>query len=110
MNKKKNPDLVRNIHYLVRLSKIEDDLFKGRLKEANGIKPIDFLRKLIKETIIIAPLKKDELVTNERLLSILLEYRGNFKRLSNLIKAHDPSLNFQIEVLVKSIQKEIDRL
>jgi hypothetical protein len=92
----------------VRLSKIENDFFIGRLKEANDMKPISFLRELIKKTIIIAPLKKEELVANERLLSILIEYRNNFRRLSNLIKAHDPSLNFQIEVFVKSIQKKID--
>lgn len=108
MNKKKNPDLVRNINYLVRLNKVENDLFLNRLKEANDMKPISFLRELIKKTIIIAPLKKEELVANERLLSILIEYRNNFKRLSNLIKAHDPSLNFQIELLVKAMQKKID--
>ena len=103
--------MVRNIHYLVRLNKIENDLFVNRrLKEANGIKPIDFLRKLIKETIIIAPLKKEELVVNEGLLSVLIEYKNNFKHVSNLIKAHDPSLNFQIEVLVKSIQKVINKI
>lgn len=110
MNKKKSPDLVRNIHYLVRLNKIENDFFLCRLKETNGMRPIDFLRKLIKETIIIAPLKKEDIVINEKLLSVLIEYKNNFKRLSNLIRAHDPSLNFQIEVLVKSIQKTIDRI
>lgn len=87
---------------------MENDLFLNRLKEANDMKPISFLRELIKKTIIIAPLKKEELVANERLLSILIEYRNNFKRLSNLIKAHDPSLNFQIELLVKAMQKKID--
>jgi len=87
---------------------VENDLFLNRLKEANDMKPISFLRELIKKTIIIAPLKKEELVANERLLSILIEYRNNFKRLSNLIKAHDPSLNFQIELLVKAMQKKID--
>lgn len=74
------------------------------------MKPIAFLRELIKKTIVIAPMKKEELVANERLLSILIEYRNNFKRLSNLIKAHDPSLNFHIEELTKSIQKVIDRI
>jgi len=108
MNKKKDPSLVRNIHYLLRLNKIENDAFVDRVKMANGMKPIDLLRKLSQETIVIAPPRKEELILNENLLSILIEYRNNFRRLSNLIKAHDPGLNFQIEVLVKSIQEKID--
>ncbi|MBS1508562.1 MAG: hypothetical protein JSS79_18140 [Bacteroidetes bacterium] len=110
MNKKKNPDLVRNIHYLLRLNKIENDAFVERVKMANGMKPIDFLRKLSQETIIIAPQKKEELAFDEKLLSILIEYRNNFKRLSNLIKAHDPGLNNEIEALVRSIQRIIDKV
>lgn len=110
MNKKKNPDLVRNIHYLLRLNKIENDVFVGRVKMANGMKAIDFLRKLSQETLIISPPKKEEIVFKENLLSVLIEYRNNFKRLSNLIKAHDPLLNDEIEALVRCIQRMIDEL
>lgn len=102
--------MVRNIHYLLRLNKIENDVFVGRVKMANGMKPIDFLRKLSQETIVIAPLKKEELILDEKLLSVLIEYRNNFKRLSNLIKAHDPSLNQEIELLVRSIQRIMDKV
>lgn len=110
MNKKKDPSLVRNIHYLLRLNKIEKDVFISRVEMANGMKPIDLLRKLSQETIIIAPPRKEELVSNEKLLAILIEYRNNFRRLSNLIKAHDPSLNSEIESLVRSMQKVIDKV
>ncbi|SRR5260221_14390540 len=110
MNKKKNPDLVRNIPYLLRLNKPENDLFIQRLKDANGMKPIAFLRQMIKTCTITSPLKYEEIVSIEKLLEVLIEYRTSFKRLSNLIKAHDPGLNHQVEILVKSIQKEIDRL
>jgi hypothetical protein len=110
MNKKKNPDLVRNIPYLLRLNKPENDLFIQRLRDANGMKPIPFLRQMIKTCTVVAPLKYEEIVSIEKLLEVLIEFRTNFKRLSNLIKAHDPGLNLQIEILVKSIQKEIDRL
>jgi hypothetical protein len=110
MNKKKDPSLVRNIHYLLRLNRIENDVFLSRVKEANGVKPIDFLRSLAQETIIIAPMKRDDLVLNEKLLSVLLEYKNSFRRLSNLIKAHDPGLNTEIESLVRSIQKVIDKI
>lgn len=110
MNKKKDPGMVRNIHYLVRLNRMENDVFKRKLKEANGMKPTDFLRKLLKETIIIAPLRKEDIAVSENLLSLLIGYRNNFKRLSNLIRAHDPSLNCQIEILVNSMQKAIDKI
>jgi hypothetical protein len=108
MNKKKDPSLVRNIHYLLRLNKPENDIFLGRVKDANGTKPIDFLRKLSQETIIISYRRKEELINSEKVLSVLIEYRNNFSRLSNLIKAHDPSLNAEIEALVKSMQRVID--
>ena len=101
---------MRNIHYLLRLNKYEDDVFLSRVKEANGVKPINFLRRLSQETIIIAHMKKNEIVLNEKLLYVLLEYKNSFRRLGNLIKAHDPSLNAEIERLVGSMQKVIDRI
>jgi len=108
MNKKKNPDLVRTIAYLIRLNKAENEMFQKRLIEAFDMKPIEFVRDLMIKGKVVVPPKKEELVSNEKLISILIEYRTNFNRLSNLIKFHDPALNHEIAHLVKSIQNLID--
>jgi|GEM_PF-4195471 len=110
MNKKKNPDLVRNIHYLIRLNKPENESFHNLLKQAGGKKPMPFIREMLTKGVVLVPLKREEKISVERLLTTMMEYRTNFKRLSSLIKAHDPSLNYQIEELVRSMQKVIDRL
>lgn len=109
MNKKKNPDLVRCINYTVRLNKIESDLFKKLLKDANNPRPQIFIREMLTKGFVIQPSKKEDRVMADNLLRALNEYRTVFRRLSNLIKAHDPSLNYQIEQLVISIQKVIDK-
>jgi len=110
MNKKKNPDLVRNIHYLIRLNKPENESFHNLLKQASNMKPMPFIREMLTKGVVLVPIKREEKISVERLLTTMMEYRTNFKRLSSLIKAHDPSLNYQIEELVRSMQKVIERL
>ena len=109
MNKKQNPDDVRSISHNVRVSKKENAVILAKAKEA-CLRPVEFLRKIALESIIVPIIQKSALIINEKLLAMLLEYRGNFKRLSNLIKAHDPSLNAEIEKLVRSMQNLIDKM
>jgi hypothetical protein len=110
MNKKKDPNEVRNIHYLVRLNKVERDLFIKRVSEANGMKPTDFIRKMICYGYVQAPIKKDELFEARQLLRLLIEYKTNFHRISNLIKYKEPGLHQTVEFTAKSIQKIIDMI
>lgn len=109
MNKKKNPDLVRSINYTVRLNKPENESFKKLLKDANDTRPQKFIREMLTKGLVIQPAKKEDRVMTDNLLRALNEHRTVFRRLSNLIKAHDPSLNYHIEQLVLSIQKVIDK-
>ncbi len=109
MNKKKNPDLVRSINYTVRLNKPENESFKKLLKEANDTRPQKFIREMLTKGFVIQPAKKEDRVMIDSLLRALNENRSVFRRLSNLIKGHDPSLNYHIEQLVFSIQKVIDK-
>lgn len=109
MNKKRNPEDVRNINQTFRLNRKENELLVKKANEA-GMKLSDFLRKLVMDSIVIETVPRRVLEVNEKFLSVMLEFRNHFKRLSNLIKMHDPSLNFQIEVLVKSIQRVINNL
>lgn len=109
MNKKANPRDVRNINQTFRLNKKESELLLKKAKDAE-MKLSDFLRKLVMDSIVIETVPKKVLEVNEKFLAVMLEYRNNFRRLSSLIKAHDPSLNFEIEVLVRSIQNVINQL
>lgn len=110
MNKKKDPNEVRNIHYLVRLNKVEHGHFLKRLAEANGMKSTDFIRKMICHGYVQAPIKKEELFEARQLLRLLIDYRTNFHRISNLIKYKDPALHQMVESTAKSIQKIIDKI
>jgi len=74
------------------------------------MKPMPFIREMLTKGVVLVPIKREEKISVERLLTTMMEYRTNFKRLSSLIKAHDPSLNYQIEELVRSMQKVIERL
>lgn len=110
MNKQKNPDLVRRYQYTVRLNKIERQSFMENLAKANGMKESNFTRMMITTGFVQAPpLKSDRLEIRE-CLRVLIEYRTNFNRISSLIRAHDPSLNIEVQTLVKSLQNLIDRL
>jgi hypothetical protein len=110
MNKKKDPNEVRNIHHLVRLNKAEQNLFAKRLEEANGMKPTDFIRKMICNGYVQAPIRKTDLFETRQLLRLLIEYRTNFNRISNLIKYKDPGLYQAVDSTAKSIQKIIDMI
>ncbi|MBS1681671.1 MAG: hypothetical protein JST48_08160 [Bacteroidetes bacterium] len=110
VNKKKNPDLVRNINYTVRFNKVENELFRRLLKDSNNYSQQKFIREMLTKGIVIQSAKKENRIIADKLLATLSEYRTVFRRLSSLIKAHDPSLNYHIEQLVLSIQKVIEKV
>lgn len=85
-------------------------MFHELLKIANNPKPQSFIREMMTKGIVMQYIKKEDRIISDKLLGTLNEYRTVFKRLSNLIKNHDPSLNFQIEQLVMSMQKIIVRV
>lgn len=110
MNKKKDPNEVRNIHHLVRLNKAEQDLFEANLSKANGMKATDFIRKMICYGYVQAPIRKEELFEARQLHRLLIEYKTNFHRLSNFIKYKDPGLYQLMGSTAKQIQKIIDMI
>jgi hypothetical protein len=110
MNKKRDPSEVRNIHYLVRLNKNEQGRFLKRLEEANGMKPSDFIRAMICNGYVQAPIKRSERFEARELLRLLLEYKSNFRRISNLIKYKEPALHQLVQSTAKNIQKVIDMI
>ena len=110
MNKKKDPDLVRNIHYLVRLNKPEDQLFQEQLKKSNGMKQTDFIREMITKGYVKAPKHLSERMDVRDLIRLLIEYKTNFRRITNLIRNSDPALTQEVDRTTNSIQQIMDRL
>lgn len=110
MNKKNNPDLVRKHQYTVWLNKLERDQFLSNLEKANGVKESDFMRQMITQGYVQAPVHKADKIEARELLKMLLEYRTNFNRISNYIKNKSPELNSVVEATAKSIQRIIERL
>ena len=110
MNKKKNPDLVRNIHYLIRLNKVEDKLFKERLVIANNLKSTEFIRQMITLGYVQAPISRLDKIASRELLIMMMEYRTNFRRIASLIRNSDARLAAEVEETAKAIQVIIDRI
>jgi hypothetical protein len=102
--------LVRNIHYLVRLNTYEDKAFQENLARANGLKPPDFIRQFMTKGYVQAPVQKSDKVNERLLLKLLIEFRTNFKRISNFMKYKDPQLAQEAISVSNAIQKIIERI
>lgn len=109
MNKKKNPEEVRKYQYTVWLNKPEKEKFLG-LVEQSSKRESDFIRQMITRGFVNAQPKKEDSKNVLELLKILIEYRTNFRRISNLIKNTDPSLTSEVEKTVRDLQHIIDSL
>jgi hypothetical protein len=110
MNKKKDTNVVRNIDYRVRLNKYESIAFQENLVKANGLKPSDFVRQLMTKGYVQAPIQKSDKVDARLLLKLLIEFRTNFKRISNFMKYKDPQLAQEVRNVAMTIQQIINRV
>lgn len=109
--KRRKPNaLVREIQYTVWINQEENQKFQSILTLAGNMKPKDYLRQMITQGYVQAIPTRSNTVDVERLFELLIEYKTNFNRLSNLIKNKDSVLTLEIEILVKSIQKVMDRI
>jgi hypothetical protein len=109
MNKKKNPVDVLTKRTTIRYTASEYQKVKEKAKEA-GVSFSEFCRQSTIEGFVQAiPLAHD---TNEIRLfkNLLLEYRTNFSRISNMIKTSDPLLNNEITQVKNSIQAVIEKI
>ena len=109
MNKKKNPGAVLSKRTTVRYTLSEYQKVKKKANEA-GVSFSDFCRQITIEGFVQAiPLSHD--MNEIRLFkNLLIEYRTNFSRISNLIKASDPGLHLEISRLKDSIQTVIEKI
>jgi hypothetical protein len=109
MNKKKNRIDVLNKRTTVRYKSSEYQKVKEKAKEA-GVSFSEYCRQISIEGFVQAiPLAHN--INEIRLFkNLLIEYRTNFSRISNMIKTSDPVLNNEITQVKNSIQTDIDKI
>jgi hypothetical protein len=107
MNKKSNPDLIRNIGYLVRVNKPENTSFLTLLESANEKNPQKFIRDMMTNGVVIARKSTKEVIVHEQLLAVLIEHRTIFKRMINLVRNEDPSYKVSLDEVIKLISQAL---
>ena len=109
MNKKKNPEKVLNKRATVRYTETE---YKAVRQKAaiTGLSFSDFCRQMTIEGYVQANHLPQDLNEIRLFKNLLIEYRTNFSRMSNLIKYSDPGLHLEIARLKDAIQLIIDKI
>jgi len=110
MNKKKNPDDVRDYQVTTWLNKKERLQLESNLAKTNGMRQGDFMREQITRGYVHAYREKSNLSEYKKLIETLLLYRSHFSRLSNLIRSHDTNLHSEIRALVTKISSVIEKV
>ena len=109
MNKKQNPGDVLRRNTTVRYTLTEYQTVKQKAEEA-GMSFSDFCRQMTLKGYVQATHTVQDINEIREFKTLLVEYRTNFSRLSNLIKANDPGLNARIEELKNSIQSVLEKM
>jgi len=109
MNKKKNPDDVLSKRTTVRYTLSEYQKVKKKANEA-GVSFSDFCRQITIEGFVQAIRLSHDMNEIRLFKNLLIEYRTNFSRISNLIKTSDPGLCLEISRLKDSIQTVIEKI
>jgi len=109
MNKKKKPGDVLSKRTTVRYTLSEFEKVKKKANEA-GVSFSDFCRQMTIEGFVQAIPRVHDMNEIGLFKNLLIEYRTNFSRISNLIKTSDPGLNLEISSLKDSIQNVIGKI
>jgi len=109
MNKKQNPKEVLSKNVTIRYTEDEYVLLKEKCATTNTSLS-EYCRRMTLEGYIQAALPIADINEIRAFKNILLEYRTNFNRISNRMKASDPYLNEEVKKVVDSIQYVLDRL
>lgn len=110
MNKKSNPDLVRNICYMVRVNKPENVSFLSLLELAKEKNPQKFIRDMMINGAVVARKSTKEVIVHEQLLAVLIEHRTIFKRMINLMRNEDPSYKVSLDEVIRLITQALLKL
>lgn len=108
MNKKNANEIVSQ-NKTIRFTKNEVEIVKQKAQNA-GMSFSAYCREITVNGYVQAVRNAYDMNEIRLFKNLLLEYKTNFSRLSNLIKAHYPRLDEEITELKNSIQKVIDQI
>jgi hypothetical protein len=106
---KKNYDEVVSENKTIRFTKSEVELVRQKSKNA-GKSFSAFCREIAVNGYVQAVRNAYDMNEIRQLKNLLLEYKTNFSRMSNLIKKHYPRIDEEILSLKNSIQQVIDKI
>jgi hypothetical protein len=109
MNKRKNSVDVLSKRTTVRYTESEYQIVKSKSGKA-GLSFSDYCRQATIVGYIQAVAQPQDLNEIRLLKNLLIEYRTNFSRISNLIKISDPGLHLEVSILKDSIQRIIQKI
>jgi hypothetical protein len=109
MNKKKNPGDVLTKRTTIRYTASEYQKVKKKANEA-GLSFSEFCRQITIQGFVQAIHLTHDMNEIRLFKNLLIEYRTNFSRISNLIKTSDPGLHLEISHLKDSIQTVIEKV
>ncbi|HEY0297595.1 MAG TPA: hypothetical protein VGB84_00105 [Arachidicoccus sp.] len=106
---KKEADKVLSVNKTVRFTKTENETVNKRTKEC-GLSFSDYCRKMALTGYIQAAQPIADITEIRAFKNLLLEYKTNFSRISNKMKASDPYLNEDIKQTRDLIHAILERL
>lgn len=108
MNKKDNVEKVRSKNVTIRFSLIE---YKAILKKAKAAETnfSNYCRVIALEGFIYAKANPHDQNEVRLLRQILIEYKTNFSRISNLISKSHPGLHEEIKEVKNKIEKALQK-
>ena len=109
MNKKDNPSEVLAARATIRYKMEEYEIVKQKA-EAAGVSFSDFCRQMTIKGYVQAVHTSFTLSEMRELKSLLIQYKTNFSRISNLIRLSDPGLYNEIIQLKNLMQTVIDKI
>jgi hypothetical protein len=92
---------------MVRLNKSENESFHSLLELANAQSPQKFIREMITNGVVMARKSPQDVILQEQLLAVLIEYRTIFKRMINLVRNEDPSYKVSLDEVIKLISQAL---
>jgi hypothetical protein len=109
MNKKKDQSEVLAKRSTIRYTAKEYEIVRQRANDAE-VSFSEFCRQMTIKGYVQAVHSNQVLSEIMELKSLLINYKTNFSRISNLIKEKDPNLNNEVKQLRDSLQILIDKI
>lgn len=107
---KRPPQTIKSINLSTHVSPKEYEDYQKLLAKAGNIRGTDFRRIMLTKGHVQARPSRTDIEQLRELRRLLIEYKTNFNRISNLIKFQQPDLVNEIKLLVNVLTDRIMKL